>query len=398
MVDSMSAVRTPVQNRKQHISPAKSCPNISDAATEDANTGVPFGGSATRNANSTTNITGNPSSNFLQVPSATTALSASATCKMLGNGTCMDQPNGGNAAPKNIEKDTETEKQRINIVTKARRIGRDMTNNPSVVTNRNVKQNKVVESNPHIMINGKGQCEMQDFDLENHNPSPRLKLLDKIKGLPGHFGDSPNIRTPYICVTPPTESMHEPIPSHQPRTHATNTSTVKSNTLILQKRKLTRQSNVSHSVPTSLNNNNTKEANSTVKSNSTNLDSTAKDVKSSSKTSNGNVPESDISNVCICEVTDNDNTNYAVYGSNACDGESDTAAKTTLSSFFRNAFLGTRRRHSKTPPQNNDRESTPPAPTKPTDTKWSANNDASPVQDGLANALSSMALVTNSSR
>ena len=393
MVDSMSAMRTPVQSTKQRITPAKSYPNIAATTTEDTNNAVSLAGSALPNANSTTNVMENAKSNYLQVPSATAVLSASATCKRLGSdsGAKVNGP----------------EKQCINIVTRTRRIGVDITNNPSLVTGRNIKQNKLAGNNPYLVLNGKDQDETHDLDLdlENHNPSPRLRLIKKMKGLHDQ-AESPNVQIPFICVTPPAESMHEAMPPQQPRPSDTSAASVqvgnevKADPLIARKRKLTRQTNISIPVPPHQINNNDdtkEEAISVLKTTKTNSDSTEKELKSKNKFSNGNAHEYATSHVCICKVTDNGDTNGAVSASNVCDDQSDTAAKNTLSSFFRNAFLGSRRRASKSPTQNNDQDSTPPQP--PTPAKpMGANSDASPVQDGLANALSSMALVTNSSR
>ena len=348
--------------------------------------------------------------NFLQVPNSTTTttgiLAASVSNKLLCSDTCVKRSGGVNA-PNDNKNDNEAE---TNSTCRTRRIGVDITNDHGLVSRRYIKQKKVIESKPHIVISGGGQTGTRDLDTENRNPSPRLKLLEAIKSC-SDYVDSPKIKIPLIAVTPHGESvMHisQPVPQQDPSPPPKSTSTrelaskARSTINNTRKRKLARQSQVQSNVtlPLATHNSHTKEPVTLSKGN-VNSVSKFKQINtensSAGKLYNEHVTKHDTTgDVCNCELNDDGSTDGVVAESvKAYDGKCNITY-----SFFRNVFFGLRRKCSKSLSQNSERQGSPavkpPPPLENGDTSDFA--DTSPIKDGLANALSSMALVTNSSR
>ena len=379
MVNTISATKTPVQTNKDSVYPASS--NLTSDGC------APPNGSALLETNNITNRMTKSNSNHLQVPST---FSASQSPSVVNKVSVDDvrQTNGGTTL--NGYDTLETEMLSTNFGKKTRQLGVDITNNPGFMSSRSAKQNKLVSKKPHIKINGKA-------NYENRPASPRVKLIDTLTAQPNQ-ANSRNFRIPIICVTPPAQSGSESIPNQAhhsvnkeiPSTHDTDIKI--SHKGILRKCGLVRQSNFMSSDPPG-------RLDGKTELNPTDIGKTASDKINESISrvkSNGHTQERNTEDVCICDVTESGNvtTNPVTNVDAIAYGDQTTAAK-YLYSFFRNAFLGLRRRPSKSS-QNSEQETAPstPSPTR----KLADNADSSPVQDGLANALSSMALVTNSSR
>ena len=378
MVNTISATKTPVQTKKDSIYPASS--NLTSEVC------TPLTGSALLETNNNTNRMVNSNSNQLQVPSSFRASQLAS----VDNKVRLDdtrQTNG--VSPVNGHDTLETETLAATFGTKTSKLVIDITNNPRLMSCRNAKQSKLVRKKPHVKVNDKG-------DSENRPPSPRVKLIDTLRVQPDQ-ANSPNFQIPIISVTPPAESIsncipnqaHDRVNKETPSKHDTDIKM--SNKGILRKDAFVRQSNFMVSVPP-------RKTNGKTKLSPTDIGKTASDNKNESKShvrSNVYSQEYNSGDVCICDSGDTATTNPMNNVESNAYGDKTTAAK-YLYSFFRNAFLGLRRRPSKTPSQNSEQETAPSTPSSAR--KLAENADSSPVQDGLANALSSMALVTNSSR
>ena len=378
MVNTISATKTPVQTKKYSVSPASS--NLTSEVC------TPLTGSALLETNNNTNRMVKSNSNHLQVPSSFTA-SQSAS---VGNKVRLDgarQTNGSTAV--NGHESLETETLAANFGTTASKLVIDITNNPDLMSCRNAKQSKLVRKKPHVKVNDKG-------DSENRPPSPRVKLIDTLRVQPDQ-ANSPNFQIPIICVTPPAESgsnyitnqAHDRMNKETASKHDTDIKM--SNKGVMRKDAFVRQSNFMVSVPP-------KCLDGKTKLSPTDIGKTASGNTNESKfhvRSNVYSQKHNSGDVCICDSGDTATTNPMNNVEANAYGDKTTAAK-YLYSFFRNAFLGLRRRPSKTPSQNSEQETAPSTPSSVR--KLAENADSSPVQDGLANALSSMALVTNSSR
>ena len=379
MVNTISATKTPVQTKKDSVYPASS--NLSSEVC------TPLTGSALLETNNNTNRMVKSNSNHLQVPSSFRASqSASVGSKVRFDYT--RQTNGASAV--NGHDTLETETLAANFGTKTSKLVIDITNNPDLMSCRNAKQSKLVRKRPHIKVNDKS-------DFENRPPSPRVKLIDTLRAQPDQ-ANSPNFQIPIICVTPPAESGSNSIPNqahnrvNKKETPSKHDSDIKmSNKGILRKDAFVKRSNFLVSVPPS-------RLDGKTKLSPTDIGKTASDCTNESTAhvrSNVYSQEHNSGDVCICDNGDIVTTNPMNNVEANAYGDKTTAAK-YLYSFFRNAFLGLRRRPSKTPSQNSEQETAPSTPSSVR--KLAENADSSPVQDGLANALSSMALVTNSSR